>query len=88
MKVYILIYKEDTDGCYETKVSPYSSEDPAREEMESAYAEKLQEISFDVSEQSDDHRCICTKRSAGIEDGMDYYSWTIEEHDLQDLFVK
>ena len=56
--------------------------------METAYAEKLQEISFDVSEQSDDHRCICTTRSAGIEDGMDYYSWTIEEHDLQDLFVK
>jgi hypothetical protein len=88
MKVYILIYKEDTGGCYETRVSPYSSRDPAREEMESAYAEKLQEISFDVSEQSDGHRCGCTNQSACIEDGMDYYSWTVEEHELRDLFVK
>ncbi len=88
MKVYILIYKEDTDGCYEIRVSPYSSEGPAREEMETAYAKKLQEISFDMSEQSDDHCCNCTNRSAYIEDGTDYYSWTIEEHDLQGLSVK
>lgn len=88
MKVYILIYKEDTDGCYETRVSPYSSEGPAREEMEAAYAEKLQEIHFDTSVQNVCHSCCCTKRSASIEDEMDFYSWSIEEHDLQDRFVR
>lgn len=88
MNIYILIYKEDTDGCNETQVSPYSSESPAREAMETAYAEKLREISFDVSVQSDDHRCFQTERSAFIENGMDYYSWSIEEHVLQDLFVQ
>lgn len=88
MKVYILIYKEDTDGCYETRVSPYSSESPAREEMEIAYAEKLQEIHFDVSVQNGFHSCRCTKQSASIEDETDCYSWHIEEHDLQDRFVR
>ncbi len=88
MKIYILIYKEDSDVCYKTVVSPYSAEGPAREEMEAAYAEKLREIHFDVSVQDDEHRCFCTKRRALIEKGMDYYSWDIEEHDLQDRFVK
>lgn len=88
MKIYILIYKEDTDDRYETVVSPYSAEDPAIEEMEAAYAEKLQELHFDVSVQNDDHRCFCEKCCARIESGMDYYSWVIEEHDLQDRFVR
>jgi len=88
MKVYILIYKEDSDDDNRTQVSPYSAESPAREEMKSAYEKALQALHFDTSVQSEGHRCLRTKRSAFIENGMDYYSWDIEEHNLKDLFVK
>lgn len=88
MKVYILIYKEDTDDDNRTQVSPYSAEGPAKEEMKSSYEKKLQEFHFDVSVQKDSHCCYCAERCAYIENGEDYYSWDIEEHDLQDRFVK
>jgi len=88
MKVYILIYKEDTDDDNRTQVIPYSAEGPAREEMESAYEKKLKELHFDVSKQKDGHCCTLAKRCAYIESGADYYSWDIEGHDLKDLLVK
>ncbi len=77
MKVYFLLYIEDTDNNSDGRVDLFLNDEAAQSAMESAYARTLQTLGFKVGRRRRDRYCKCKKSFAIIADGENFYSWSI-----------
>lgn len=77
MRVYFLLYIEDTDNKSDGKVDLFLSGEAAQSAMEAAYARTLQTLRFNTDRHSGDHYCKCRRSFAIIADGENLYSWSI-----------
>lgn len=77
MRVYFLLYIEDTNDKGDGKVELFLNNEAAQSAMEAAYARTLQALRFDTGSRSGDHYCKCKKSYAIIADGENFYSWSI-----------
>ena len=82
MKFFVLIYLEDSDNGCSAEAVPFLDETQAAASMREAYEKTLKSTEFNVTEQTDDHYCRECTKEAVIVDGLDRYSWRIEEHEL------
>lgn len=77
MKIYFLLYMEDTSAGNQTHVELFLKELSAQKAMETEYAETIRRLRFDDSAYSEDHCCSCGKSTAIITNGQDNYSWSV-----------
>lgn len=82
MKMYVLIYLENSDNGCNAEAFSFLDDAQAAAKMREAYEKALKSTEFDVDEQADDHYCHACDTEAVIVDGLDSYSWRIEEHEL------
>ena len=87
MDIFVLKYLEDSDERCASETELFASDAPARAAMEDAYWDTIRRLKFDVTRQSEDHRCSFTGQSASIVNGMDYYDWSIEMQKLKGLLA-
>ncbi len=77
MKVYFLLYIEDTNNKSDGKVDLFLNDEAAQSAMEAAYAKTLQTLRFNTDSHSGDRYCKCRRSFAIIADGENFYSWSI-----------
>ncbi len=77
MRVYFLLYIEDTDSKSDGRVDLFLNDKTAQSAMEAAYARTLQTLRFNTGSRSRNHYCKCQKSFAIIADGENVYSWSI-----------
>lgn len=82
MKMYVLIYLENSDNGCNAEAFSFLDDVQAAAKMREAYEKALKSTEFDVDEQTDDHYCRVCDTEAVIVDGLDSYSWRIEEYEL------
>jgi len=77
MRVYFMLYIEDTDHKSDGRVELFLNDKAAQSAMEAAYARTLHALRFNTDSHSRDHYCKCQKSFAIIADGENCYSWSI-----------
>ena len=82
MKIYCLFSTQSAPSKSNATVDLFLDHDMALAEMKTAYERKLAVLPFDVSLQTDWHRCSCEKDLASIIDGAHTYTWCIQEREL------
>lgn len=82
MKTFVLIYQENSDGRCDADIDLFLDRAQAQASMHDAYNKTIKGMEFDSSEQADDHHCDLGATAGVIVDGLDSYSWRIEEHEL------
>lgn len=82
MKLYILIFEQDTDSAWGAEASPFLKLDIAQKSMRDAFEKTLKLWEFDKSYQTDEHKFSCQDTKAVILDGTDVVSWRIETHEI------
>lgn len=87
MKVYFLLYMEDTKANSTNRIELFPEEPAAQAALESAYAETIQRLQFDVSAYRENHYCGCNGSTAVITDGEDNYSWSVGVREMPELAV-
>lgn len=80
MNIYILIYEENSDYKCGSDCLPCLSLAQAQAQMKQAYSESV--ANNPMSVQDDDHHCEIGETSASIVNGIDSYTWRIEEKEL------
>lgn len=82
MKIYCLLSTESVPLKSSATVDLFLEHDAAAAAMAAAYERKLTVLPFDVSLQTDWHRCSCEKDLASIIDGVGSYTWCVQEREL------
>ena len=82
MKIYCLLFCENSHAGHLTAADPFLYHESAQAAMKAAYERKLATLPFDVSLQTEWHRCSCEKNLASILDGAGTYTWCIQEREL------
>lgn len=82
MKLYILIFEQDTNSARSATASPFLDLDAARIALQNSYKKTLELWKFDESSQKDEHECSCRDDKAVIRDGIEVVSWRIETHEV------
>ncbi len=77
MKVYFLLYIEDTNNKNDGRVDLFLNNEAAQTAMDAAYAETLKTLRFKARSRRGDRYCKCKKSFAIIADGENFYSWSI-----------
>ncbi len=77
MRVYFLLYIEDTDRKSDGRVELFLNDKAAQTAMEAAYAKTLHALRFNKDRRGRDRYCKCQKSFAIIADGENCYSWSI-----------
>ena len=83
MKIYILIYEEDSDNRCGADVLHYTTEEAAVEAMREKYRASLEKLDHNVDEQTEDYNCSCKKYSANIVEAEDGYYWRVEAREIE-----
>lgn len=83
MKIYILVYEQNTDYGCGAEVSSFVRKEDAQAAMRSSWEDSVKGWGYDAKEHKDEDECYCEGDSAAIRDGMDSVYWRIEEHDLE-----
>lgn len=82
MTIYLLIHEQDTDAAWGATVDVFKRKNEAQNAMKAAFEETLKDWEFDAEQQTDDHSCDLTHRTASVRDGADVECWRIEEKAL------
>ena len=82
MKIYVLVYEQDTDCGCDAEVSTFIRKEDAQATMRAGWEESVESWEYNSKEHKDEDECYCEEESAVIRDGMDSVRWHIEEHDL------
>ena len=82
MKIYVLVYEQDTDCGCDAEVSTFIHKEDAQATMRAGWEESVESWEYNSKEHKDEDECYCEEESAVIRDGMDSVRWRIEEHDL------
>ena len=82
MKIYVLVYEQDTDCGCDAEVSTFIRKEDAQATMRAGWEESVESWEYNSKEHKDEDECYCEEESAVIRDGMDSVRWRIEEHDL------
>lgn len=82
MKIYLLIYEQDTDCGYNTDVSTFINKEDAQTAMRADWEDSVKGWEYNSKEHKDEDECYCEDNSAVIRDGMDSVRWRIEEQEL------
>lgn len=77
MKVYFLLYMEDTRTRCTNQVELFPEESAAQRALETAYTNTIQKLQFDTTTYNEEHYCGCNGSTAIITDGEDNYSWSV-----------
>jgi len=78
MKVYVLVYEENSDYKCGSVNSLWLSLEQAKERMKVCYTESL--VKNPIQDQDDDYYCEIGEMAASIIDGEDSFIWRIEEN--------
>lgn len=82
MKIYCLLFTESGPLKSSATVDLFLNHEKALSALKAAYERKLTALPFDVSLQTDWHRCSCEKDLASIIDGSYTYTWCVQEREL------
>ena len=82
MKIYCLLFIENSHAGHLFAVDPFLNHESALAAMRADYERKLAALPFDVSLQTEWHRCSCEKNLASIIDGTGTYIWCVQEREL------
>ncbi len=82
MKVYTLLYHENSDYTCSANVTVLTSKEDAQELMRQCYEAFLENSEFNTSAMTDEYYASISDESAIVVDGMDSYNWEIEEHEV------
>lgn len=82
MKIYILLYEQDTDYGCGAEVSAFIRKEDAQAAMRVGWESSVESWKYNAKEHKDEDECYCEEESAVIRDGMDSVRWHIEEQDL------
>lgn len=82
MKIYILLYEQDTDYGCGAEVSAFIRKEDAQAAMRAGWESSVESWEYNAKEHKDEDECYCEEESAVIRDGMDSVRWHIEEQKL------
>lgn len=82
MKIYCLLFSENSHAVHLSAADPFLNHESALAAMRADYERKLAALPFDVSLQTEWHRCSCEKNLASIIDGTGTYTWCVQEREL------
>lgn len=82
MKIYCLLFIENSHAVHLSAADPFLDHEAALAAMRVNYERKLAALPFDISLQADWHRCSCEKDLASIIDGAHTYTWCVQEREL------
>ena len=83
MKIYCLLSTENGPRKSIATADLFLHHEEALSAMKAAYERKLTALPFDVSLQTDWHRCSCEKDLASIIDGAGTYTWCVQEREFR-----
>ena len=83
MKIYVLIYEENSDTRCGADVIHFATENEAVEAMREKYKASLKNLNHDETEHRDGYDCCCTYMTATIIEGEDSYYWRIEAREIE-----
>lgn len=82
MKIYMLLYKQDTDCGCDAEATAFIRKEDAQAVMRASWEKSVESWEYNAKEHKDEDECYCEEESAVIRDGMDSVYWCIEEQDL------
>lgn len=82
MKIYCLLFSGNSHAGHLSAADLFLNHEAALAAMRAGYERKLAALPFDVSLQTDWHRCSCEKDLASIIDGTGTYTWCVQECEL------
>ena len=83
MKIYTLLYHENSDTLCASDVMVFASRADAEDHMRTLYRESIKNLGHDESRTEDGYDCYCDEHGSYITEGLDEYSWKIEDHELE-----
>lgn len=85
MKVYMLVYKQDTSSAWDADADIFLTKEKAQEVMQEQYRAALESWGInDLTEPSEDFHWTCDENQAEISDDCkcEYEQWQIQEKEL------
>lgn len=85
MKIYMLVYKQDTSSMWDADADIFLTKEKAQEVMQEQYRAALESWGInDLTEPSEDFRWTCDENQAEISDDCkcEYEQWQIQEKEL------
>ena len=85
MKVYMLVYKQDTSSMWDADADIFLTKEKAQEVMQEQYRAALESWGInDLTEPSEDFHWTCDENQAEISDDCkcEYEQWQIQEKEL------
>ena len=84
MKLYTLLYHENSDCCDKAEVVYCGdSHETASELLRDKYEKSLAAFHHDMKRNEDGYSCSGSPDYASIVEGLDNYTWEITEHDVE-----
>ena len=84
MKIYTLLYKENSDCCDKAEIVYCgASHETASELLRDKYEKSLAALHHDAERDEDGYSCSLSPDCASIVEGMDSYVWEIKEHNVE-----
>ena len=82
MKIYNLVYEENSDARCGAEVETFLDAEQASRQMREAFYKAIGVLGMSDHEDGDDYSSDIGSMSAGITNGMDTFRWSIDEVDL------
>lgn len=85
MKIYMLVYKQDTSSMWDADADVFLTKEKAQEVMQEQYRAALESWGInDLTEPSEDFHWTCDENQAEISDDCkcEYEQWQIQEKEL------
>lgn len=85
MKIYMLVYKQDTSSMWDADADIFLTKEKAQEVMQEQYRAALESWGInDLTEPSEDFHWTCDENQAEISDDCkcEYEQWQIQEKEL------
>lgn len=84
MKIYTLLYKENSDCCDKAEIVYCgASHETASELLRDKYEKSLAALHHEVDRTEEGYSCSGSADFASIVEGMDSYVWEIKEHNVE-----